>query len=325
MEDLVEEGAVRARPKVLVLDPIHAEAVDRMRADFDVVVHLQPPPDVLLGLVSDVDVVVLRSGARLPAEVFEHARSLKLVARAGSGVDNIDLDAARRAGVQVFNVPGGSAGAVAELAIGLTLSVMRRISLADRQVRADVWNKAALEGDELAGKTLGVVGFGNIGSRIARIASGFSPRILATAEHHSESRRIELADRGVELVGLPRLLEESDVVCVVVPLTARTRAMIGMAELKAMKPGAYLVNISRGGVVDETALLAALRDGVIRGAALDVHVSEGATSPLAELDNVVLTPHIGAMSADAQRAIGHTVVESVVLALSGGVVPNRVC
>jgi D-3-phosphoglycerate dehydrogenase len=321
----VEDSAVRARPKVLVLDPIHAEAVDRMRAGFDVVVHLQPPPDVLLDLVSDVDVVVLRSGARLPAEVFERARSLKLVARAGSGVDNIDLDAARRAGVQVFNVPGGSAGAVAELAIGLMLSVMRRISLADRQVRADVWNKAALEGDELAGKTLGVVGFGNIGSRIARIASGFSPRILATAEHLSESRRIELADRGVDLVALPRLLEESDVVCVVVPLTGRTRSMIGTAELKAMKPGAYLVNISRGGVVDETALLTALRDGVIRGAALDVHVSEGTTSPLAELDNVVLTPHIGAMSADAQRAIGHVVVDSVVLALAGGAVPNRVC
>ncbi|MBM7814461.1 hydroxyacid dehydrogenase [Saccharothrix algeriensis] len=308
-----------------MLDPIHAEAVDRMRADFDVVIRLQPPPDLLPDLVSDVDAVVLRSGARLPAEVFERARRLKVVARAGSGVDNIDQDAARRAGVQVFNVPGGSAGAVAELAIGLALNVMRRISLADRQVRADVWNKHALEGDGLAGKTLGIIGFGNIGSRIARIASGFSPRILATARRLSESRRTELADRGVELVDLPRLLADSDVVCAAVPLTDRTRSMIGAAQLGAMKPTAYLVNVSRGGVVDETALLAALRGGVIRGAALDVHVDEGSTSPLTRLDNVVLTPHIGAMSADAQRAIGHVVVDSLVLALDGGDVPNRVC
>lgn len=318
-------SAERVKPKVLVLDPIHPEAIDRMRATYDVAIRLQPPPDDLLDLVSDVDVIVLRSGVRLPAEVFERANRLKVVARAGSGVDNVDQDAARRAGVQVFNVPGGSAGAVAELAIGLMLGVMRHIPLADRQVRADMWNKPALAGAELSGKTLGIMGFGNIGSRIARIASGFSLRVLATAEHLSESRRIELADRNVELVGLSRLLEESDVVCVAVPLTGKTRAMIGMAELRAMKPTAYLVNVSRGGVVDERALLPALRDGVLAGAALDVHVGEGTASPLSQLDNVVLTPHIGAMSTDAQRAIGHAVVDSVSVALEGGSVPDRVC
>lgn len=314
-----------ARPRVLVLDPIHADAVDRLRARFDVVIRLRPAPDDLLDLVCDVDAIVVRSGVRLPAAVFDRAPKLKVVARAGSGVDNIDKDAARRSGVQVFNVPGGSAGAVAELAIGLMLAVMRRISLADRQIRADVWNKPALEGDELATKTLGVIGFGNIGSRIARIASGFSLRVLAAVRHYSEARRIELADRGVELTDLPRLLAESDVVCVVVPLTDSTRGMIGEAELKTMRPSAYFVNVSRGGVVDEQALLAALRNGTIAGAGLDVHLHEGVASPLADLDNVVLTPHIGAMSADAQRAIGEVVADSLAIALDGGTVPNRVC
>jgi D-3-phosphoglycerate dehydrogenase / 2-oxoglutarate reductase len=321
----MSQDAEPARPRVLVLDPIHSDAIDRMRDRFDVVVRLQPPPGELLDLVSDVDVIVLRSGVRLPAEVFARARRLKVVARAGSGVDNIDQDAARRAGVVVFNVPGGSAGAVAELALGLMINVMRRISLADRQIRTDLWNKPALAGDELATKTLGIIGFGNIGSRIARLASGFSLRVLAAVRHYSEARRIELADRGVELTDLPRLLAESDVICVVVPLTGDTRGMIGETELKAMRPSAYLVNVSRGGVVDEHALLAALQDRTIAGAGLDVHMREGEPSPLTGLDNVVLTPHIGAMSADAQRAIGDVVVDSIVRALNGGTVPNRVC
>src|SRR5438067_2984022 len=179
--------------KVLVLDPIHRDAIDRMRRTCDVVVRLRPSHDELLTLVSDVDAIVVRSGVQLPASVFEHAARLKVVARAGAGVDNIDQDAARRAGVQVFNVPGGSAGAVAELAFGLMLAVLRKIALADRQVRADVWRKPALEGIELAGKTLGVVGFGHIGSRIGRIAGGFSMRVLATVARPSGSRRDELA------------------------------------------------------------------------------------------------------------------------------------
>jgi len=315
----------RDLPKVLLLDPIHEDAIDRLRRSSEVVIRLRSEPAELPGLVSEADVVVLRSGVRLTAEVFERATRLKVVARAGSGVDNIDIAAARRAGVVVFNVPGGSAGAVAELALGLTLAVMRKIALADRQIRADVWGKPALTGDQLAGKTLGLVGFGNIGSRIAAISAGFSVRVLTTVARISQERHEELAARGVTLVGLPELLRESDVVCVAVPLTGDAANLIGEDELRAMKPGAYLINVSRGGVVDELALLAALKSHSIAGAGLDVHLNESTPSPFAELDNVVLTPHIGAMSEDAQRGIGEVVADSVFAALAGEPVANRVC
>jgi D-3-phosphoglycerate dehydrogenase len=317
---------MRTRPSVLVLDPLHEDALDRLRARFDVRVRLQPHPDELLTLVSDVDVVVVRSGVRLPAEAFAAAGRLKVVARAGAGVDNIDLEAAGRHGVVVFNVPGGSAGAVAELTYGLLLSVMRRIALADRQIRTGVWNKPALAGAELSGKTLGVVGYGNIGSRVGRIAAGFDLRILAAVGHPSPARAAEFAAAGVTLTDLGALLRESDVVCVSAPLTETTHGLIGKDEIAEMKPTAFLVNVSRGGVVDEEALLAALLDGGLAGAGLDVHLREGSgPNPFASLDNVVLTPHIGAMSTDAQRAIGETVVDNIVAALAGGPVANRVC
>jgi D-3-phosphoglycerate dehydrogenase len=312
-------------PRVLVLDPVHDDALERLRSIYDVRVRLRPPQEEVIELASDVDAIIVRSGVRLPAEVFTENPRLRVVARAGSGVDNIDVEAARAAGVQVFNVPGGSAGAVAELAVGLLLAVMRRISVADRQLRKGVWNKTAFEGDELAGKTLGLIGFGNIGSRIARITSGFAPHVLTAVANPSEARRIELADRGVRLVDLPTLLADSDVICVVVPLTEQTRGLIGAKELAARDVDQIGAGTHRGEVVDELALVSALRDGVIAGAGLDVHNAEGSSSPFADLDNVLLTPHIGAMSADAQRAIGVIVVDSLTAALAGEDAANRVC
>ena len=222
----------------------------------------------------------------------------------------------------MFNVPGRSASAVAELAFGLALSVMRRIPLADRQMRAGQWKKAELEGDELSGKTLGLVGLGAIGSCVARIATGFSMDALAAVARPSDARRTELTSRGITMTDLPSLLTRADVVCVAVPLTDATRDLIAAPQLALMRPHAYLVNVSRGGVVDEHALLAALRAGRLAGAALDVHTRERVSSPFARLDNVVLTPHIGAMSADAQLAIGRIVVDSIVAGLRGAPIPN---
>lgn len=314
-----------ARPRVLVLDPLHDDALADLRAAVDVVVCLKVDPAELPELVSGFDGVVVRSGVRLPAAVFERARRLRVVVRAGAGTDNIDLEAARRAGVQVGTVPGVSGGAVAELAIGLTLAVTRKIALADRQVRADLWCKPQLAGPQLAGRTMGLVGYGNIGSRVAEIASAFGMRVVASVSRDTAVRRAELAGHGVTLAPLGQLLAQADVVCVAVPLTAPTRGLIGVAELAAMKPSAYLVNVSRGGVVDEDALVAALRAGTVAGAALDVHLREGEPSPFAGFDNVVLTPHIGAMSVDAQRAVGQRAVQSILAALNGDPVTARVC
>lgn len=324
----VSEDAAMAPPtrwKVLVVDPIHDEALERLRRTCDVVVRLRPSADEIVTLSRDADVIVLRSGVQLSAELFAGAQRLKLVARAGAGTDNIDLTAARHAGVVVFNVPGESAGAVAELTIGLLLALARKISLADRQARTNIWNKSALVGSELAGKTMGIVGHGNIGARVAHLAQGFSMRVLTCVEREDEPRRRALAAKNIKLVGFPAMLRESDVVCLVVPLTPRTRGLISEPELAMMKCGAYLVNVSRGEIVDEPALHEALKQGTIAGAALDVRTDEGSPTQLSTLDNVVLTPHIGAMSSDAQRRIGHIVVESIHSAMTGAPVDNRVC
>jgi D-3-phosphoglycerate dehydrogenase len=311
--------------RILVVDPIDADALAQLRSRFDVQVRLRPSGRQLLDLVPDVEVIVFRSGVTLSAAVFDRAARLKVVGRAGTGVDNIDLAAATRTGVCVFNVPGQSAGSVAELAFGLMLAAMRNIPCADRKVRAGVWEKASLMGSELQGRTLGVIGFGDVGSRIARIAAGFSMKVLASVAHPSPQRSEDLAGRGCLLVGLAELLALSDVVCLAVPLTEDTRGLIGSAALKSMKPSAFLVNVSRGGVVDEGALVAALRDRTIAGAGLDVHAEEAGAPPFSGLDRVVLTPHLGAMTSAAQRAVGRGLVEGITAALEGRDVPNRVC
>ncbi|ATE54752.1 NAD(P)-dependent oxidoreductase [Actinosynnema pretiosum] len=313
------------RARLLVLDPIDADALGALALAHDVLVHHAPTPEELPALVADREVVVVRSGCRITAEVFAAAPLLKLVLRAGSGTDNIDLDAARRHGVRVCNTPGGSANAVAELALGLVLAVSRHIALADRQVRAGRWRKSELAGAELAGKVLGVVGHGAIGSRLAELGGALGMSVVTSVDRAGDERRAELAARGARLVDLPELLASAHVVALAVPLTDRTRGLIGPLELRAMRRDAVLVNVSRGGVVDEDALAAALAEGVIAGAGVDVHARERQSTPLAGLDNAVLTPHIGAMSSDAQRRIGERVVADITAVLTGGEPSHPVC
>ncbi|MGW6917088.1 amino acid adenylation domain-containing protein [Kitasatospora sp. NPDC054939] len=316
-----EAAAPRAR--ILVVDPVDAGALEELRRRHEVTVALRPPAGELLGLVRDKEVIVLRSGVRLTAPVIAAANRLKVIARAGSGIDNIDLDAARAAGATVFNIPAVSAPAVAELALGLMLTVARHIALADRQVRAGVWNKAALSGSELGGKTLGLVGFGRIGSRIAALGRALGMRVLVDVARATDERRHELDSLGYELASLDALLPTADVVCLAVPLTDRTHHLIDAAALSAMKPTGLLVNVSRGLVVDEDALYDALVQRRIAGAGLDVVAREGRPNRLHDLDNVVITPHIGAMSADSQARIGRILVDSVSAALAGREVPNQ--
>ena len=313
------------RPRVVILDPLHPWAVAALRERYDVETHVPASPDQLPELVRDAEVLVVRSGVTLTSQVLRSAPRLRVIARAGAGTDNIHLDTARRAGVVVFTVPGGSANAVAELALGSTLALARHIATGDRLLRENRWNKAALTGYELQGRTMGVVGFGAIGARVAELARGISMGVTAAVARPSAERAARLRRDGVELLALPDLLAGADVVCLAVPLTARTRGMIAEPQLRAMRRSALLVNVARGPVVAEADLIRALRDGTIAGAALDVFAEEGKPTPLAGLDNVVLTPHIGAMTEEAQARIGRSVVRSIDAALAGRPVPHRVC
>lgn len=314
-------------PRVLVVDPIAPSALDALGARYDVTVRLRPPLNELPALLHDQDAIVLRSGITLPSSVIARAGAdrLRVIARAGNGIDNIDLEAARHAGIQVFNIPSVSSRAVAELALALTFAAARNVVAADRQVRAGVWNKAALAGAELTGKTMGVIGVGDIGGHVASLANGIGMSVIGSVGNPALERRDAWAARGVRLTSTRDVLATADMVVVACPLTDRTRHLIDADSLAVMKPDAYLVNVGRAGIVDDHALVAALRERRIRGAALDVHTVENGTPALAALDNVVLTPHIGAMTADAQERIGHALTEGLGLALTGRDAPTRIC
>lgn len=313
------------RARILIVDPLHPAAVERLGERFEVIVKRCSSETDLQTAIRDVDVLVMRSGVRLTGPAIAAADRLKLVARAGVGVDNIDVTAARSAGVRVFNVPAQSSGSVAEFTIGLVLAAMRRIPLASAQVKRNEWRKPELVGHDLRHATIGVVGLGAIGSLVAELARSFGMRVLATVGRPNSHRRRQLDREGIELVDLRELLGRSTVVCVAAPLNESTRGLIAAEELDLMADRSYLVNVSRGGIVDEDDLYNALKNGKLAGAALDVVAVEGRPNRLAELDSVVLTPHIGAMTEQAQERIGEIVVESIIAGLDGGTVANEIC
>jgi D-3-phosphoglycerate dehydrogenase / 2-oxoglutarate reductase len=297
--------------RILVASPIDAAALDELRTRHDVVAAFGAPEDELRRLAVDREAIVFRSGVSISSEVLAAATGLRLLVRAGSGLDNLDLDQVRRRGIDLRRVPGPGAQAVAELTFGLMLSLARGITLGDRLLRQGHWAKSELVGYNLTGKKLGIVGLGSIGSRVAALGSAWGMRPIGCVDSPSPARVTEYAAKGIELTDLDSVLAAADFLTIHVPLGADTKGMIGAAELSRIKPGAFLVNVARGGVVDETALLNELQPGGrIRGAGLDVHVNEGEgkVSPLAGLPNVVLTPHIGAATVDAQREIGQEVV-----------------
>jgi D-3-phosphoglycerate dehydrogenase len=300
-----------ARPfRVLVADSIEAEGLAALKAgglEVDARKGLDEPE--LCAAIAEADALLVRSRTTVTAKALEAAKRLKLVTRAGIGVDNVDLAAASRRGVIVSNVPDASTTTTAELAIALLMALARRIAQADRSVRAGKWERTKLLGSELAGKTLGIVGFGRIGRVVADRALGLKMRVVAHdpflpagagappgAAPHSAH---------VALVDLDTLLRESDFLTVHTPLTEQTRGMIGAAQLARAKPGLRVVNAARGGIVDETALVAALASGAVGGAALDVFDEEPlpADSPLRSFENVILTPHLGASTEEAQRRV----------------------
>ena len=307
---------------ILIASKIDADAVERLRAEHDVVVAIGAPRDELERLIADREVLIFRSGVDIDEALLDRAARLRLIVRAGSGLDNLDVRSVAARGIDLQRVPGPGARAVAELTFALFLGLARQVLVADRLLRDGHWAKSEIVGYNLGGKTLGIVGLGSIGTTAARLGLGWGMRVIGCVERPSAERHDRFAAEGIELVSLPEVLAAADFVSLHVPLDDDTRGMIGREQLALMRPTSILVNISRGGVVDETALLEALQgDRGPAAAGLDVHVAEGEgkVSPLASLPNVILTPHIGASTVDAQRQIGVEIVR-IVGELSGSAV-----
>lgn len=299
--------------RLLIASQIDTDAEAALRARHDVVRLLGASEPELADAAHDRQAIVFRSGVSIGTPVLE-APELRLLVRAGSGLDNLDMDTVTARGIELRRVPGPGAQAVAEMTFAHMLGLARQLPLADRLLREGHWAKGELSGYNLAGKTLGVIGLGSIGTRVAELGAAWGMHVIGCVERPSDARRREFEAKGIELLpDCKPVLERADFVTVHVPLDDDTRCLIGRDELRLMKPTAFLVNIARGGVVDEEALLEALRESRIAGAGLDVHVAEGPgkVSPLAELPNVILSPHIGAMTVDAQREIGRIVVDIV--------------
>ncbi|MCW3990873.1 MAG: hydroxyacid dehydrogenase [Candidatus Bathyarchaeota archaeon] len=294
-------------PRVLVCDHIHDDGVNILReAGYIVDLRTSITASELVEAVGDFDAIVVRSRTKVTEQVLEAGKRLKAVARAGVGLDNIDLKAVKRLGIIVVNSPEAPSNAVAELVLGLMLSLARRIPEADDSMKKGKWIKKQLTGIELKGKTLGIIGFGRIGYQLAKKAGALEMRVLT-------ARRARGEEAGVDAVDLNELLRSSDFVTVHVPLLPQTKHMIGTEEISAMKDGAYLINVARGGVIDEEALRKALVSGKLAGAALDVYEEEPPQDlSLTGLQNVVSLPHIGAATVEAQRANSTVVAEKLI-------------
>jgi D-3-phosphoglycerate dehydrogenase len=305
--------------KILVRESIAEAGVDLLRERFDVDVDLESP---LEEIVDRYDAIVVRSATQLTAEVIERAGRLKVIGRAGVGVDNVDVEAATRRGIVVANAPESTVVSAAEHTIGLLVALARNIPQAHAALKQGRWERKAYGGTELAGKTLGVLGFGRIGQQVARRALGLGMRVVAYDPYVAPDRFRELGVERVETT--EEVYAAAAFLTLHLPLTPETRGSLDAAAFAAMPDGVRVVNAARGALVDEEALLAALRSGKVAGAALDVFSSEPYAGPLLELDSVVVTPHLAASTGEAQDRAGVIVAEQVAAALEGGVVTNAV-
>jgi D-3-phosphoglycerate dehydrogenase len=306
--------------KILVREPI-AEAGIRLLQDRGFEVDLDGDSD-LGETIGGYDAIVIRSATKLTADVIERAVRLKVIGRAGVGIDNVDVDAATRRGIVVANAPESTVVSAAEHTIGLLVALTRNIPQAHAALKQGRWERKTYGGVELAGKTLGVLGFGRIGQQVARRAAGLGMRVVAYDPFVAADRFREL---GVErLEDLTGVYAAADFITLHLPLTDETRASLGAEAFAQMRDGVRIVNAARGELIDEDALLAALRSGQVGGAALDVFSSEPYSGPLLELDNVVATPHLAASTEEAQDRAGVIIAEQVAAALEGGLVSNAV-
>ena len=300
--------------KILIASPIDDQAIETLKEEHDVICAYSVTEEELRKIIHDRNVLVFRSGVKIDADLLKSAPALKLIVRAGSGVDNIDLDYVNQSGIEFHRIPGPGAEAAAEMAFAFMLALSRRLFEADSSMREARWEKYQLSGYLIRRKVLGIVGMGDIGAHVADMGRAWNMHVIGCVENFSLERVAKFRRKEIDLLGFDQVVEHSDYICLHVPLTDKTRNLINAEVLGRVKPGSYLINLARGGVVDEQALYDSLVKGDrLRGAALDVHKNEGEgkLSPLASLSNVILTPHIGAMAVDAQRAIGHIAVEII--------------
>jgi D-3-phosphoglycerate dehydrogenase / 2-oxoglutarate reductase len=309
------EGRVGARPRILVSDPLAEDGLARLREHADVEVRTKLPEADLVAAIGDFDALIVRSETRVTAPVLQAASKLRVVGRAGVGVDNIDVATATARGILVVNAPRGNIVAAAEHAMGLLLALARNIPQADASVRRGEWQRSKYTGVEIRGKTLGIVGLGNIGSEVAWRAQGLEMTVIAFDPAVAAERAEQF---NVELVSLDDLFRRADFISIHAPLVEATRNLVDARVLGLAKPGARLVNAARGGIVDEAALYRALVDGPLAGAAADVFLKEPVgENPLLTLPNFVATPHIAASTVEAQVSVAFDVAEEVLAVLRG--------
>jgi D-3-phosphoglycerate dehydrogenase / 2-oxoglutarate reductase len=299
--------------RILVVERIAREGLDLLAARHEVDERLGLDPEALRAAIPPYAALIVRSQLQVDAALIAAGSNLRVVARAGVGLDNIDVGAARAAGLVVLNAPDGNTVAAAEHTLALLLAVARRIPAADASLKSGEWTRSRFAGVELRGRTLGIVGLGRIGMAVAERARAFGMTIVG---HDPFVPAAVAAARGIEPLGLPELLDRADVVTVHVPLTPETANLIDAAAIDRLRPGAIVLNVARGGIVDEAALAAALADGRVAGAGIDVYEHEPPVgSPLLTAANTVLTPHIAASTAEAQVAVGIEIAERVIAAL----------
>jgi len=313
----------KVSPKVLIADELSPRAVAvfaERGIEVDVAIGLTP--EALAARIGDYDGLAVRSATKVTAGLIAAAPALRIIGRAGIGVDNIDVPAATQRGIVVMNTPYGNAITAAEHAIAMMFALARQIPAADRSTQAGKWEKSRFLGVELSGKTLGIIGCGNIGAIVADRAHGLRMRVIGYDPFLSEERAVDL---GIERVNLDDLLARADFVTLHTPMTEATRGMLDAKALRKLKPGARLINCARGGLIVEADLAAALDTGHVAGAAIDVFVDEPATTnPLFGRDNVVATPHLGAATAEAQENVAVQIAEQMADFLLSGAVSNAV-
>jgi len=298
------------RKKVLITDQVSEEGIKNLRKEAQVDVKVGLKPEEIIAIIGDYEALMVRSQTIVDADIIRAGKKLQVIARAGVGIDNVDVEAATRYGVVVVNAPTGNTVSAAEHAIALLLASARNIPQANEILKAGEWRRNDFMGTELRGKTLGIIGLGNVGSEVAKRAQGFEMKLLGSDPLVSEEYAQKLQ---VELVDLRQLFRESDFITLHLPLTPQTRGMIGAKELGMFKPTARIINCARGGLIDDAALVKAINEKKIAGAAIDVFEKEPTTeSILFGVDNIIVTPHLGASTTEAQVLAARDVAEQII-------------